>query len=269
MSGPHLDLAVGPAPGPSLHQLRRAGPSPAGRPGGWPPTRPVWPLPGSSPRSIDGSPWPPLLSPPPQSPSADAVALSGRFPLLAGVDLEVGRGGDGPGQRTERGRQDEPPAGVRRSGAPRLGATSRSSASTCRTTGSTSVGVSGCSPTRPTSTTTSPSGRTSASPSGPPAATWPGSRPGPRPVGPRRTAGQDGRRVGLSAGQRRRVALAVLTARWPELWLLDEPHAGLDASARALLDEAVTEAGRLGRDRAHRQPRAGPGRGASPAGPSP
>ncbi len=40
----------------------------------------------------------------------------------------------------------------------------------------------------------------------------------------------------LSAGQRRRVALAVLTARWPELWLLDEPHAGLDAAARALLD---------------------------------
>jgi heme ABC exporter ATP-binding subunit CcmA len=50
----------------------------------------------------------------------------------------------------------------------------------------------------------------------------------------------------LSAGQRRRVALAVLTARWPELWLLDEPHAGLDASARALLDEAVTEAAASG-----------------------
>ncbi len=46
----------------------------------------------------------------------------------------------------------------------------------------------------------------------------------------------------LSAGQRRRVALAVLTARWPELWLLDEPHAGLDASARRLLDGAITEA---------------------------
>ncbi|HVC67036.1 MAG TPA: heme ABC exporter ATP-binding protein CcmA [Acidimicrobiales bacterium] len=46
----------------------------------------------------------------------------------------------------------------------------------------------------------------------------------------------------LSAGQRRRVALAVLTARWPEVWLLDEPHAGLDAAARALLDEAVAEA---------------------------
>ena len=48
--------------------------------------------------------------------------------------------------------------------------------------------------------------------------------------------------VKLSAGQRRRVALAVLTARWPEVWLLDEPHAGLDASARRLLDQVVTEA---------------------------
>jgi len=46
----------------------------------------------------------------------------------------------------------------------------------------------------------------------------------------------------LSAGQRRRVALAVLVARAPELWLLDEPHAGLDASARALLSELVAEA---------------------------
>ncbi len=46
----------------------------------------------------------------------------------------------------------------------------------------------------------------------------------------------------LSAGQRRRVALAVLTARWPELWLLDEPHAGLDASARQVLDRLIGEA---------------------------
>ena len=64
----------------------------------------------------------------------------------------------------------------------------------------------------------------------------------------------------LSAGQRRRVALAVLTARWPELWLLDEPHAGLDASARETLDQLVGEAGggrghgghRLPRDRVRR-----------------
>ena len=50
----------------------------------------------------------------------------------------------------------------------------------------------------------------------------------------------------LSAGQRRRVALAVLTARWPEVWLLDEPHAGLDIVARGLLDEAVAEASAAG-----------------------
>jgi ABC-type multidrug transport system ATPase subunit len=50
----------------------------------------------------------------------------------------------------------------------------------------------------------------------------------------------------LSAGQRRRVALAVLAARWPELWLLDEPHAGLDASARDTLNQLVTEAARSG-----------------------
>jgi heme ABC exporter ATP-binding subunit CcmA len=47
---------------------------------------------------------------------------------------------------------------------------------------------------------------------------------------------------GLSAGQRRRVALAVLVARRPELWLLDEPHAGLDADARDLLDATVRRA---------------------------
>jgi ABC-type multidrug transport system ATPase subunit len=46
----------------------------------------------------------------------------------------------------------------------------------------------------------------------------------------------------LSAGQRRRVALAALVARRPELWLLDEPHAGLDAEHRDLLDALVREA---------------------------
>jgi len=46
----------------------------------------------------------------------------------------------------------------------------------------------------------------------------------------------------LSAGQRRRTALAVLVARAPELWLLDEPHAGLDAAGRDVLDAVVTEA---------------------------
>lgn len=45
----------------------------------------------------------------------------------------------------------------------------------------------------------------------------------------------------LSAGQRRRTSLAVLVARRPALWLLDEPHAGLDEAGRAVLDEIVTE----------------------------
>jgi heme ABC exporter ATP-binding subunit CcmA len=46
----------------------------------------------------------------------------------------------------------------------------------------------------------------------------------------------------LSAGQRRRTSLACLLARRPELWLLDEPHAGLDRDGRDLLDELVTGA---------------------------
>jgi heme ABC exporter ATP-binding subunit CcmA len=45
----------------------------------------------------------------------------------------------------------------------------------------------------------------------------------------------------LSAGQRRRSALAVLVARAPRLWLLDEPHAGLDAQGRSLLDALIAE----------------------------
>jgi heme ABC exporter ATP-binding subunit CcmA len=46
----------------------------------------------------------------------------------------------------------------------------------------------------------------------------------------------------LSAGQRRRTSLACLLARRPELWLLDEPHAGLDAEARDLLDGLLRQA---------------------------
>lgn len=46
----------------------------------------------------------------------------------------------------------------------------------------------------------------------------------------------------LSAGQRRRVALASVAVRRPELWLLDEPHAGLDASGRDLLDALLRRA---------------------------
>ena len=46
----------------------------------------------------------------------------------------------------------------------------------------------------------------------------------------------------LSAGQRRRTSLACLLARRPELWLLDEPHAGLDQDGRDVLDGLVRQA---------------------------
>ena len=46
----------------------------------------------------------------------------------------------------------------------------------------------------------------------------------------------------LSAGQRRRTALACLVVRRPEIWFLDEPHTGLDAASRDLLDSLVREA---------------------------
>lgn len=50
----------------------------------------------------------------------------------------------------------------------------------------------------------------------------------------------------LSAGQRRRVALAAVVVRRPRLWLLDEPHAGLDPSGRDLVDGLVADAAAAG-----------------------
>jgi heme ABC exporter ATP-binding subunit CcmA len=50
----------------------------------------------------------------------------------------------------------------------------------------------------------------------------------------------------LSAGQKRRTALACLIARRAQLWLLDEPHAGLDASARDELDRTLRDAADAG-----------------------
>jgi heme ABC exporter ATP-binding subunit CcmA len=50
----------------------------------------------------------------------------------------------------------------------------------------------------------------------------------------------------LSAGQRRRAALAMVVARRPELWLLDEPHAGLDQPARDLVDALIRNAAAAG-----------------------
>jgi ABC-type multidrug transport system ATPase subunit len=58
-------------------------------------------------------------------------------------------------------------------------------------------------------------------------------------------AGVEHRR--LSQGQRRRLSLAIAVARDPELLLLDEPHAGLDAGGRAVVDEILDSAPGQGR----------------------
>jgi heme ABC exporter ATP-binding subunit CcmA len=63
--------------------------------------------------------------------------------------------------------------------------------------------------------------------------------------------GLDGRLADLpigrcSAGQKRRAALACLVARRAELWLLDEPHAGLDAEGRDELDAVLKQAAASG-----------------------
>lgn len=65
----------------------------------------------------------------------------------------------------------------------------------------------------------------------------------------------------LSAGQKRRTALACLIARRAQLWLLDEPHAGLDASARDELDDTLRQAAAAGATiivASHELERAGP-----------
>ena len=46
----------------------------------------------------------------------------------------------------------------------------------------------------------------------------------------------------VSAGQRRRTSLGALAVRRPDLWLLDEPHAGLDQEGRDVVDDLIGEA---------------------------
>ncbi len=50
----------------------------------------------------------------------------------------------------------------------------------------------------------------------------------------------------LSTGQRRRCSFAAMLVRRPELWLLDEPHAGLDDVGRDVVDGLVLEAASAG-----------------------
>jgi len=46
----------------------------------------------------------------------------------------------------------------------------------------------------------------------------------------------------LSTGQRRRATIAAMIVRRPQLWLLDEPHAGLDQAGRNVVDELIADA---------------------------
>ena len=50
----------------------------------------------------------------------------------------------------------------------------------------------------------------------------------------------------LSAGQRKRVAAAALALRRPRLWLLDEPHAGLDTTGREAVNRLLRDAASSG-----------------------
>jgi heme ABC exporter ATP-binding subunit CcmA len=50
----------------------------------------------------------------------------------------------------------------------------------------------------------------------------------------------------LSVGQKRRASLAVFIVRRPDLWLMDEPHAGLDQEGRQAVDDLIEESVRAG-----------------------
>jgi cobalt/nickel transport system ATP-binding protein len=51
----------------------------------------------------------------------------------------------------------------------------------------------------------------------------------------------------LSGGEKRRVALASVLSLDPEVWLLDEPTAGLDPRSQSWLVDFIIEQGRLGK----------------------
>jgi len=188
-----------------------------------------------------------MAPPAPPSPAVflrDAVALSGRFPLLAGVDLEVA-----PGETV----LVEGPNGAGKTSLLRVCAGLVPLASG-------QVRVLGLDPVRQRGRVRRRVGLLSHA-----SHLYDDLTVGENVRFAVRASGADPGRIGdacdrlgltgrlsktaaskLSAGQRRRVALAVLAARWPELWLLDEPHAGLDSSARSTLDQLIVDAASSG-----------------------
>lgn len=174
----------------------------------------------------------------------DVVALAGRFPALAGVDLSVGEsevvvlvGPNGAG-KTSLLRACAGLLPIAGGEAVVLGYDLRHNASSVRR----HVGLLGHTPSLYDDLTVRENVRFAVRAGG-------GSAKEVDPalerlgLGGRLSRTQAGK---LSAGQRRRVCLAVLSARRLDLWLLDEPHAGLDSSARSLLSEMVKEASAAG-----------------------
>ncbi len=169
-----------------------------------------------------------------------AVALAGRYPLLAGADLDVRDGRNPRPQRGQRRRQNQPAAGCRRPVAfisgrrdgARPGPNLLMRAHLRR-----QVGLLGHANGLYDDLTAEENVRFAARAARLPREAAPDAleRLGIRDRLLSLPAGR------LSAGQRRRVALAALLARRPQLWLLDEPHAGLDAEHRELLDGLLKE----------------------------
>ena len=168
-----------------------------------------------------------------------AVTLLGRFPALAGIDLEVAageivllRGPNGAGKTTLLRLLRRPPA-------PSPAARPRCSATTSgddRRGPAPAVGLLGHATGLYDDLTVADNVRFWGPAAG---ADRPTSRPRSTAAGS--TAASPDLPVAgrLSAGQRRRTSLACLVARRPELWLLDEPHAGLDHEGRDLVDGLV------------------------------
>ena len=221
---PHLRLAAGPPPRPAGHQLSAGRPRrPGGRPG------PAW-LPDAGPRSMGHGHGPQPL-PPQQSPSATRSRCRGGS-----------RSSPGSTSRSPRGRPcwSKGPNGAGKTSLLRVCAglvplasgqvaSSASTRSATATAVRRRVGLLSHASHLYDDLTVGENVRFAVRAAG---ADPDGSAPACDRLG---LVGRLLRTPAakLSAGQRRRVALAVLAARWPELWLLDEPHAGLDAAARA------------------------------------
>lgn len=169
-----------------------------------------------------------------------AVATTGRFPALAGVDLELGpgevvalEGANGAG-KTSVLRVCAGLLALSAGEATVLGHDLRRHAGAVRR----AVGLLGHSPAVYDDLTVAENLRFALRAAGAPAAGL-GALLDRMGLGGRLGTTAAGR---LSAGQRRRLALAVVVGRAPRLWLLDEPHAGLDADGRRLLEAVLAEA---------------------------